>query len=46
MENEYVNADGTLKIAPSENSSARDYDFYFGKWNVHNRKLKARAREL
>jgi hypothetical protein len=42
MENEYVNADGTLKIVPSETSSVRDYDFYFGKWKIHNRKLKAR----
>lgn len=42
MENEPVNADGSLNIVPSERSSAQDYDFFFGKWKIRNRKLKAR----
>lgn len=42
MENDLVNADGTLNITPSANSSAQDFDFYFGKWNIHNRKLRSR----
>ncbi|HEV7930664.1 MAG TPA: hypothetical protein VGP12_11100, partial [Nitrosospira sp.] len=42
MENNLVNADASLNIIPSEASSSKDFDFYFGKWNIHNRKLKAR----
>jgi hypothetical protein len=42
MENEFVNSDGTLKLEPSESSSATDFDFLHGKWNIHNRKLKSR----
>lgn len=42
MQNNLVNADGTLNITPSETSSPQDFDFYFGKWNIRNRKLKNR----
>jgi hypothetical protein len=42
MENNLVNTDGTLNITPSETSSPQDFDFYFGTWNIHNRKLKSR----
>lgn len=27
-------------IIPSPNSSQRDYEFYIGKWKIHNKKLK------
>ena len=33
---------GELIITPSANSSSKDFDFYVGKWNIHNRKLKSR----
>jgi hypothetical protein len=31
-----------LEIAPSPNSSQNDFDFWIGKWRIHNRKLKTR----
>jgi hypothetical protein len=42
MESDLLNADGTLNITPSATSSAQDYDFFFGKWKIRNRKLKSR----
>jgi hypothetical protein len=33
---------GDLIVHPSSNSSPRDFDFYIGKWNIRNRKLKER----
>ena len=33
---------GEPQIIPSRNSSHHDFEFNFGKWNVHNRKLKKR----
>ena len=33
---------GELIITPASNSSKNDFDFYQGKWKLHNRKLKSR----
>jgi hypothetical protein len=33
-----------LDIAPSLTSSANDFDFYTGKWNIRNKKLKERLK--
>lgn len=33
---------GHLTVFPSADSSPRDFDFYIGKWNIRNRKLKDR----
>jgi hypothetical protein len=33
---------GDLLITPSPNSSKNDFDFFEGKWILHNRKLKTR----
>ncbi|CAN5457466.1 hypothetical protein BH09BAC3_BH09BAC3_15330 [soil metagenome] len=33
---------GELIIMPSVTSSPNDFDFYEGKWSLHNRKLKSR----
>ena len=35
-------ANGELIITPSATSSAQDFDFYVGKWKLHNRKLKTK----
>ena len=35
-------ANGELRIMPSSTSSAHDFDFYQGKWQLQNRKLKTR----
>jgi len=42
MEQKLINAAGDLNVTPSENSSNHDFDFFVGKWNIHNRKLKTR----
>ncbi|MGZ5220960.1 MAG: hypothetical protein ACXWC7_12810, partial [Chitinophagaceae bacterium] len=31
-----------LHIVPSATSSANDFDFFAGHWNIHNRRLKTR----
>lgn len=31
-----------LNIAAAKNSSHHDFDFFIGKWKIHNRKLKSR----
>ena len=36
------NKNGELLIIPSLTSSKNDFDFYQGKWKLHNRKLKTR----
>lgn len=33
---------GALEITPAQNSSHHDFDFFFGAWRVHNKKLKTR----
>jgi hypothetical protein len=33
---------GELDIVPSPSSSKNDFDFFIGKWNIHNKKLKSR----
>jgi hypothetical protein len=33
---------GELDIAASKSSSPNDFDFWMGKWNIHNRKLTKR----
>ncbi len=33
---------GELVIVPSPTSSKHDFDFFEGKWNLHNKKLKTR----
>lgn len=35
-------ANGALIITPSATSSKHDFDFYEGKWNLKNKKLKSR----
>ncbi|MGH1493176.1 MAG: hypothetical protein ACRBK7_27900 [Acidimicrobiales bacterium] len=36
------NAAGELEVTPSAASSQHDFDFYVGKWKIHNRKLNSR----
>jgi len=33
---------GDLNIVPAQDSSQNDFDFFIGKWKIHNRKLKTR----
>ncbi|HKZ66787.1 MAG TPA: hypothetical protein VJ111_10545 [Chitinophagaceae bacterium] len=42
MEQQLVHSNGELVITPSATSSASDFDFYVGHWNIYNRKLKTR----
>jgi len=35
-------AAGQLVITPSPSSSKHDFDFFEGKWNLHNKKLRSR----
>ncbi len=38
----HFDAGGNLVITASATSSKNDFDFFEGKWNLHNRKLKSR----
>ncbi|WP_247716539.1 hypothetical protein [Sinomicrobium weinanense] len=40
--NATIEADGKLRIIPSETSSKNDFDFFEGNWKIHNKKLKTR----
>lgn len=42
MEQSILTATGQLNIIPSPNSSKDDFDFFAGRWTIHNRKLKTR----
>lgn len=42
MDEELINSKGELAIEAAAESSPNDFDFFIGKWNVHNRKLKTR----
>jgi hypothetical protein len=44
MEPLLFDAGGNLNIVASKNSAHTDFDFYIGKWKIHNRKLKARLK--
>lgn len=40
--NATIDANGKLLITPSKASSQHDFDFFEGRWTIHNKKLKAR----
>ncbi|MEP6923033.1 MAG: hypothetical protein ABI954_01100 [Pyrinomonadaceae bacterium] len=42
MEQQLFSSSGDLNIVASKDSSPEDFDFFVGKWRVHNRKLKTR----
>ena len=42
MKPQMLASNGELTITPSSTSSPSDFDFFTGKWNIHNRKLKTR----
>jgi hypothetical protein len=41
--NLFFDTNGALKIVPSKTSSKNDFDFFNGKWTLHNRVLKLTA---
>jgi hypothetical protein len=45
MPNLKVDAKGKLKITASPTSSKHDFNFYVGKWKLHNKKLKTRLNQ-
>lgn len=45
MEQSLINEAGELNITSSGNSSNHDFDFFFGRWKIHNRKLKTRLND-
>jgi hypothetical protein len=40
-----IDAKGRLKITASPTSSKHDFDFFQGKWQLHNKKLKTRLNQ-
>ena len=42
MTNATINEKGELKVVPDAKSSERDFDFFYGSWNVKGKKLKSR----
>jgi len=44
MEQQLFELDGNLNIVASKDSSPDDFDFFVGKWKVHNKKLNARLK--
>jgi hypothetical protein len=42
MQKELITTSDDLNIVPSGTSSHTDFDFYFGEWTIHNRRLKER----
>ena len=40
--NASIDVNGKLIITPSKSSSQHDFDFFEGRWTIHNKKLKAR----
>ncbi len=45
MEEKLIYSNGDLKIIAAEKSSPDDFDFFVGRWTVHNRKLKSRLND-
>lgn len=42
MQQQLTEAANNLNITASKHSSERDFDFFVGRWKIHNRKLKTR----
>ena len=42
MQQQLIHSSEELIITPSATSSAHDFDFFIGHWNIYNRKLKTR----
>jgi len=45
MEQMSINSFGDLEIIPTKTSSRNDFDFFVGKWKIHNKKLKTRLND-
>src|SRR5450432_3110687 len=42
LTNARITSTGELEVVPARTSSAKDFDFLVGKWDLHNKKLKTR----
>ena len=42
MKNTRITSTGKLEMIASKTSSPKDFDFFVGKWKIHNRRLKTR----